>query len=57
MASSLRILYQKGKKIGEFDTVVVTEGCVAMLHNKATTKRKDPGSFTIPCSIGDQYVG
>ena len=28
-----------------------------MLQNKIPTKLKDPGSFTIPCSIGTRYTG
>ncbi|KAK8568849.1 hypothetical protein V6N13_106730 [Hibiscus sabdariffa] len=28
-----------------------------MMHNKVPTKRTDPGSFTITCSIGKHYIG
>ena len=28
-----------------------------MLQSKSPTKLKDPGSFTIPCSIGTRYAG
>ncbi|KAK8670854.1 hypothetical protein V6N13_037468 [Hibiscus sabdariffa] len=28
-----------------------------MMHNRAPTKKKDPRSFTIPCTIGNHYVG
>ncbi|KAL4302128.1 hypothetical protein GQ457_10G011830 [Hibiscus cannabinus] len=30
---------------------------MAMLHNKTPYKLKDPGSFTIPCAIGNHYMG
>ena len=56
-AKFLKDIISKRIKIREFKIVAATEGCVSMLHNKAMTKRKDPDSFTIPCSIGDQYVG
>ncbi|KAK8652186.1 hypothetical protein V6N13_061208 [Hibiscus sabdariffa] len=43
-------------KIGEFETTAATEACLAMMHNKVPTKKTDPGSFTIPCSIGNNYT-
>ncbi|KAK8625862.1 hypothetical protein V6N13_057019 [Hibiscus sabdariffa] len=42
-------------RIGEFETATATEACLAMMHNKVPTKKTDPGSFTIPCSIGNNY--
>ncbi|KAK8680685.1 hypothetical protein V6N13_109625 [Hibiscus sabdariffa] len=42
-------------RIGEFETVAATEACLAMMHNKAPAKKTDPGSFTIRCSIGNNY--
>ncbi|KAL4361204.1 hypothetical protein GQ457_04G025620 [Hibiscus cannabinus] len=45
------------KRTREFETVAMTEGCMAMLHNRLPPKLKDPGSFTIPCAIGNHYVG
>ena len=51
-AKFLKDIISKRTKI-EFETVAATEGCVAMLHNRATTKRKDLCSFMIPYSIGD----
>ncbi|XP_016740304.1 uncharacterized protein [Gossypium hirsutum] len=44
-------------RLGEFETVTLNEGCTAMLTNKLPPKLKDPWSFTIPCSIGNHYVG
>ncbi|XP_062113339.1 uncharacterized protein LOC133824470 [Humulus lupulus] len=37
--------------------VALTEGCSAILKSKIPPKLKDPGSFTIPCSIGGRDVG
>ncbi|XP_012437546.1 uncharacterized protein LOC105763753 [Gossypium raimondii] len=42
---------------GEFEIVALTEGCTTMLMNKLRPKLKDPRSFTISCSIGNQYIG
>ncbi|XP_062118641.1 uncharacterized protein LOC133832293 [Humulus lupulus] len=41
----------KKRRLGEFETLALTEGCSAVLKNKIPPKLKDPGSFTIPCSI------
>ncbi|XP_024030537.1 uncharacterized protein LOC112094270 [Morus notabilis] len=35
----------------------MTEESSAILHNKIPPKLKDPGSFTIPCAIGNNYFG
>ncbi|KAL4273562.1 hypothetical protein GQ457_13G015240 [Hibiscus cannabinus] len=40
-----------------FDTAAANEACLALMHNKVLTKRTDPGSFTIPFSIGNHYSG
>ena len=37
-------------------TLGITKGCMAILHNKTPPKQKDPGSFTIPYTIGNQFV-
>ncbi|KAK8613552.1 hypothetical protein V6N13_101311 [Hibiscus sabdariffa] len=56
-AKFLKDLVSKKIRIGEFETAAVIEGCLAMMHNKVPTKRTDPECFTIPCSIGNHYVG
>ncbi|XP_057723637.1 uncharacterized protein LOC130939560 [Arachis stenosperma] len=38
---------------GEKETVVLTEECSAIIQKKLSQKMKDPGSFQIPCIIGD----
>ncbi|KAK8610051.1 hypothetical protein V6N13_026595 [Hibiscus sabdariffa] len=42
-------------RIGEFETDAAIEACLAIMHNKVPVKKTDPGSFTIPCSIGNNY--
>ncbi|XP_012480946.1 uncharacterized protein LOC105795835 [Gossypium raimondii] len=44
-------------QLGEFEIVALTEGCTTMLVNKLPPNLKDPGNFTIPCSIGNRYIG
>ncbi|KAL5538127.1 hypothetical protein UlMin_042958 [Ulmus minor] len=45
------------RKLGEFETVALTNECSLLLQTKIPPKLKDPGSFTIPCSIGNTYCG
>ncbi|KAL5560053.1 hypothetical protein UlMin_036264 [Ulmus minor] len=53
----MKDMLTKKRRFGEFETVVLTRECSAVLQNKFPPKLKDPGSFTIPCSIGNQYFG
>ncbi|XP_062103694.1 uncharacterized protein LOC133814794 [Humulus lupulus] len=53
----LKDILTKKRRLGEFETVALTEGCSAILKNKIPPKLKDLGSFTIPCSIGGRDVG
>ena len=48
------ILFNK-RKLEENETEMLTEECSAILQNKLPLKLKDPGSFTIPCTIGECY--
>ncbi|XP_075112217.1 uncharacterized protein LOC142182138 [Nicotiana tabacum] len=41
----------------EFETVSLTEECSARVQSKLPPMLKDPGSFTIPLSLGKQEVG
>ena len=45
------------RKLEEFETVALTEECSAILQNKLPPKLKDPGKFTIPCTIGNLEFG
>ena len=46
------ILSQK-RRLSDFETVNLIEECSAILQRKLPQKLKDPGSFTIPCTIGN----
>ena len=46
------ILSQK-RRLAHFETVNLTEECSAILQRKLPQKLKDPGSFTIPYTIGN----
>ncbi|XP_024964786.1 uncharacterized protein LOC112505062, partial [Cynara cardunculus var. scolymus] len=56
-AKFLKNIFNKKKKWTEYETVALTEGCSVLLTNKIRPKLKDPGSFTIPCSIGGKEIG
>ncbi|PNY08906.1 hypothetical protein L195_g005444 [Trifolium pratense] len=50
------LLAKKRKSLEEY-TVNLNEECSAILQRKLPQKQKDPGSFTIPCSIGNLHIG
>ena len=39
------------------ETISLVEKCSAIFQQKLPTKLKDPGSFTIPCTIGEHFFG
>ena len=41
------------KKLEAYGTVNLTKNCSAIIQRKLPEKLKDPGSFTIPCIIGE----
>ena len=47
----------KKRRFSEFETVALTEDCSAILQRKLPPKLKDPGSFNIPCNIGNNFKG
>ncbi|KAL5554012.1 hypothetical protein UlMin_041413 [Ulmus minor] len=53
----MKDILTKKRRFGEFETIALTRECSAMLQNKLPPKLQDPRSFTIPCSIGNQYFG
>ncbi|KAL5568453.1 hypothetical protein UlMin_025028 [Ulmus minor] len=53
----MKDMLTKKRRFGEFETVALTRECSAVLQNKLPPKLKDPGSFAIPCSIGNRYFG
>ncbi|KAJ9187012.1 hypothetical protein P3X46_002511, partial [Hevea brasiliensis] len=55
-AKFLKEILSKKKKLKDYGTVALTEECSAILQNKLPPKLKDPGSFSIPCLIGDKKI-
>ena len=47
-----KILSNK-RRLSNFETMNLTKECSAILQRKLPQKLKDPGSFTIPCTIGN----
>ena len=54
-AKFLKDIISKKRKLEEHETVMLTEESSAILQRKLPPKLKDPGSFTIPCTIGKSY--
>ncbi|XP_070667558.1 uncharacterized protein [Malus domestica] len=52
-AKFLKDVCTKKKKLGDSEKVILTEQCSAVLLHKLPPKKKDPGSFTISCTIGN----
>ncbi|XP_075475654.1 uncharacterized protein LOC142508672 [Primulina tabacum] len=52
-AKLIKDVMSKKRKLQDYETVKLTEECSVILQNKLPQKLKDPGSFTIPCFIGD----
>ncbi|GAU22525.1 hypothetical protein TSUD_296450 [Trifolium subterraneum] len=55
-AKFMKELLSKKRKPLDDDIVNMTEECSAIIQKKLPQKKKDPGSFTIPCSIGNLHV-
>ena len=53
----MKEILSKRRRLGEFETVALTKECGLISQSTLPPKLKDPGSFTIPCSIGNTYVG
>ncbi|KAH9704917.1 hypothetical protein KPL70_011661 [Citrus sinensis] len=53
----LKDILARKRRLGEFETVALTQESSHMLQSKIPTKLKDLGSFTIPCSIWTRYTG
>ncbi|PNX55474.1 hypothetical protein L195_g049103 [Trifolium pratense] len=56
-AKFMKELLTKKRKPLEDETVNLTEECSVILQRKLPQKKDDPGSFTIPCSIGNLHIG
>ncbi|XP_074277398.1 uncharacterized protein LOC141601035 [Silene latifolia] len=44
------------RSFNEVETIAFTEECSALLQSKSPLKLKDPGSFSIPCTIGTHVI-
>ena len=53
----LKDILARKKRLGEFETVILTQENIHILQSKIPTKVKDLGNFTIPCSTGTRYAG
>ncbi|XP_037494614.1 uncharacterized protein LOC119370468 [Jatropha curcas] len=49
----LKDLISKKRSWEDVSTVSLTEDCSSIISSKLPTKLKDPGSFTIPCKLGE----
>ncbi|XP_073285458.1 uncharacterized protein [Primulina huaijiensis] len=56
-AKFLQEILSNKRKLVDFETVKLSEECSAILQNKLPPKAKDPGSFSIPCTIGSSFFG
>ncbi|XP_060194973.1 uncharacterized protein LOC132624170 [Lycium barbarum] len=54
-AKFLKEILSSKRKLEEASVVVLTEKYSAILQNKLPQKLGDPGSFTIPCTLGGVY--
>ncbi|CAN6580958.1 unnamed protein product [Malus baccata var. baccata] len=52
-AKFLKDVCTKKRKLVDLEKVILTEQCSAVLLHKLPPKKKDPGSFTISCTIGN----
>ena len=53
----LKDILARKRRLGEFETVALTQESSHLLQSKIPKKLKDLGSFTIPRSIGTTYNG
>ena len=47
----------KKRKLEDYEKIAMMEECSAIIQNKLPPKLKDPGSFSIPCTIGKVDFG
>ncbi|GJT07340.1 DNA-directed DNA polymerase [Tanacetum coccineum] len=55
-AKFLKSLLTNKARLEEACKIIMNERCSAVLLNKLPSKEKDPGSFTIPCDIGQLHI-
>ena len=52
----MKDVLSKKRKLGDYEAVALLEECSAILQKKLPSKLKYPGSFTIPCAIGNTVL-
>ncbi|GJW03916.1 DNA-directed DNA polymerase, partial [Tanacetum coccineum] len=52
----LKSLLTNKARLEEACKIIMNKRCSAILLNKLPSKEKDPGSFTIPCDIGQLHI-
>ncbi|XP_024027706.1 uncharacterized protein LOC112093458 [Morus notabilis] len=55
-AKFMKEVMSKKRKLEDYETVKLTEECSAIIKRQLPDKLKDPGSFTIPCIIGELHI-
>jgi len=56
-AKFMKELLTGRRKPKDEENIALSENCSAILQRKLPPKLKDPGAFTIPCTIGKVHVG
>ncbi|XP_058784443.1 uncharacterized protein LOC131659248 [Vicia villosa] len=56
-AKFMKDMLTKRKRLGEFDTIALTQEPSQLVQGKLPPKLNDPGSFTVPCNIGEIFCG
>ncbi|XP_058774441.1 uncharacterized protein LOC131648729 [Vicia villosa] len=52
----LKEILSNKRKVNDGSTVTLTKECIVIIHNKMLPKLKDPGSFFIPCVVGNFVI-
>ncbi|XP_074304270.1 uncharacterized protein LOC141638985 [Silene latifolia] len=55
-AKFMKDILTRKRSFNEVETIAFTEECSALLQSKSPPKLKDPGSFSIPCTIGTHVI-
>ena len=53
----LKDIISRKQKWEDYETIPINEECSAVIQNKLPQKLKDPRSITIPCTIGNEFIG
>ncbi|XP_057986555.1 uncharacterized protein LOC131171116 [Hevea brasiliensis] len=52
----LKEILSNKRRLDDYETLALTKECSALLQNKLPPKLKEPGSFSIPCHIGETSI-